>query len=134
MNNQRVDRARVVFKVLAQLFAVCIMIQVFLAGLALFWDSEQWASHTGFSRFLLLPPVLMLIASFIARLPVSLRWSSVGLIVMLILMGVTANVASNAGVVAALHPVIAFLMFGATMTVVRKTSALMQAEKQGTPG
>ncbi|WP_276355723.1 DUF6220 domain-containing protein [Cohnella caldifontis] len=119
-----VPRARIVFKLLARIFAVFILIQVFLAGLALFWNSDQWASHAMFSRFLIIPPILMLVASFFARLPVSFRLSSAGLIVLLILMGVFAKLPSDIGYLSALHPVLALMMFFGTVSLARKTDAL----------
>ncbi|MCD9021966.1 DUF6220 domain-containing protein [Cohnella silvisoli] len=130
MNNLLINKASIVFKWLAWIFTVCILIQVFLAGLALFWNSEQWASHTGFSRILMIPPILMLVTSFIARLPVSLRLKSAGLIGMLILMGVSANLSSEMGYLSALHPVIALMLFWGTMSIARKTDALIKAKQQ----
>jgi hypothetical protein len=121
-------RARIVFKLLAWIFVVCILIQVFLAGLAVFWNPDQWAGHRGFSRFLIIPPVLMLVTSFIARLPVSIRLSSAGLIVALILMGVTAHL--KVGYLSALHPVIALMMFMGTASIVRQTNALNKAKQE----
>jgi hypothetical protein len=97
VNSPLVLGARIVFKLLAWIFAVFILIQVFLAGLALFWNSDQWASHTGFSRILMIPPILMLVTSFIARLPASIRLYSAGLIGMLILIAVSANLSSELG-------------------------------------
>ena len=41
--------------------------QVFLAGLALFWNPGQWSSHVGFSRVLIIFPILIFILSFIAQ-------------------------------------------------------------------
>ncbi|TMV44808.1 hypothetical protein FE783_31215 [Paenibacillus mesophilus] len=123
-------RARIVFKLLAWIFAACILIQVFLAGLALFQNPDQWASHTGFSRFLIIPPILMLVTSFIARLPGSFRLSSAGLIGMLILMAVTAKLSTEMGYLSALHPVIALMMFMGAVSNVRKIEALTKANKQ----
>jgi hypothetical protein len=121
-------RARIVFKWLAWIFTGCILIQVFLAGLALFWNSNQWANHTGFSRILMIPPILMLVTSFIARLPVSLRLYSAGLIGILILMGVTAKLSSEMGYLSALHPVIALMLFWGTMSIARKTDAIIKTK------
>ncbi|MBO9599304.1 MAG: hypothetical protein J7559_15975, partial [Cohnella sp.] len=117
-------RARSAFKWLARIFAAAIAIQVFLAGLAMFWSSDQWASHTGFSRFLIVPPILMLIASIIARMPVSFRLSTVALIVLLVLMGVSAHLPSDVGYLSALHPVLALMMFFGTASLARRTDAL----------
>lgn len=120
--------ARSVFKALAWIFALCILIQVFLAGLALFWNSDQWSSHTGFSRLLMILPVLMFMVSFIARLPNSLRLRSAGLIGLVILIAVCANLPSEVGYLAALHPVIAIALFLETMSIAR-TRALSNAEE-----
>ncbi|WP_211246725.1 DUF6220 domain-containing protein [Cohnella pontilimi] len=122
-----VFKARIVFTWLARLFAVCIMIQVFLAGLALFWDSARWASHTGFAKFLMIPPILLLITSLVARLPLSLRLRSAGLIGMIALMFVTAKLSSNIGYLAALHPVIAMIMLGQTLSIARMSHALQNS-------
>ncbi|MCC3373638.1 DUF6220 domain-containing protein [Cohnella sp. REN36] len=123
-------KARFVFKLLAWLFAVCIVLQVFFAGLALFWDSAQWASHTGFAKFLMIPPVLMLITSFFAKLPLSRRLSSAGLIVLIILMFVSAKMASSIGYLSALHPVIALMLFMGAVSNARKTNATIEAKQQ----
>jgi len=119
-----VNKARIAFKWLALIFAALILLQVFLAGLALFWDADQWASHRGLSRFLLLPPILMLVSSFIARMPVSFRLSTVALIVLLILMGVSANLPSGVGYLSALHPVLALMMFFGAVSLARRTDAV----------
>ncbi|MCU6792565.1 DUF6220 domain-containing protein [Paenibacillus sp. WQ 127069] len=121
-------RARIVFKLLAWIFAVFILIQVFISGLALFWNSDQWASHTGFSRFLIFPPILMFVTSFIARMPVSIRLYSAGLIGMLILIVVSTKLSSEMGYLSALHPVIALMLFWGTMSIARKTDALIKAK------
>lgn len=120
----------IVYKWLAWLLTAFIAIQVFLAGLAIFWDSARWASHSGFAKVLMLLPIFMLVASFIARLPVSFRLSSAGLIVIIVLMFVTAQLSSEAGYLSALHPVFALMMFMGAMSNARKTGALIQAERQ----
>jgi hypothetical protein len=119
-------KATIFYKWLALLFALAIFIQVFLAGLALFWDAEQWASHTGFAKAIFIVPALMLATAFAARLPVSFRLSSAVLIVMIILMFVTAKLSTSAGFVSALHPVFALMMFMGAMSNARKTDALIK--------
>lgn len=118
-----VVRARLVFKAMVWIFAICILIQVFLAGLAMFWDSAEWASHTGFSRLLIVVSILILVLSFIARLPLSLRLRSAGLFGIFILIAVSANLPSGVGYLSALHPVLALLLFFGTVSLVRKTDA-----------
>lgn len=125
-----VVRARLVFKGMVRLFAICILIQVFLAGLALFWDSAQWASHTGFARLLIVVSILILVNSFIARLPLSLRLRSASLFGIIILIAVSAKLPSGIGYLAALHPVLALMLFFGTVSLVRKTDGLIKQKKQ----
>ncbi len=122
-----VVRARMVFKAMAWIFAIGILVQVFLAGLALFWSSAQWASHSGFARLLIIVPILMLVVSFIARLPISLRLRSAGLIGIIILIAVSAKLPSGIGYLSALHPVLAIMLFGGTISIARRTHALTKA-------
>lgn len=112
---------RRVFKAMVWIFAIGILVQVFLAGLALFWNPAQWASHMGFSRILIMIPVLMLVVSFVARLPLSLRLRSGGLIGIVILLAVSAHLPAAIGYLSALHPVIAILLLVETLSIVRKT-------------
>ncbi|MEC0256777.1 DUF6220 domain-containing protein [Paenibacillus lautus] len=118
---------RLTYKVVVWFFAIGIMLQVFLAGLALFWNSGQWSSHVGFSRVLIIFPILILVLSFIARLPLSLRLQSAGLIAVVVLIAVCANLPSGIGYLSALHPVLAIILFGQTMNIARKTQSLTKA-------
>lgn len=124
-----VIRARLVFKALVRIFAICILIQVFLSGLALFWNSAQWASHTGFSRLLIIVSLLILVVSLIARLPLSLRIRSAGLFGIIILIAVSVKLPSGIGYLSALHPVLALLLFFGTASLIRKTDALQKEKK-----
>ena len=122
-------KARWVFQAMVRLLAICILIQVFLAGLAVFWDAAQWAGHTGFSRVLIVISILILAISFIARLPHSLRLRSAGLLGIIILIAVSAKLPSEIGYLSALHPVLAFLLFLGTVSLARKTDALTKDNK-----
>jgi hypothetical protein len=120
-------KASIFYKWLARIFALSILIQVFLAGLALFWDAEHWASHGDFAKVILLPPVLMFATTFIARLPISFRLSSAALIGLVMMMFVTAKLSSDAGYVSAFHPVLALMIVMGAMSNARKTDALIKA-------
>jgi len=116
-----VVRARLVFKAMVMIFAICILIQVFLAGLALFWNSAEWASHKGFALLTIIVSILNLVLSFIARLPLSLRLRSAGLFGIIILIAVSAKLPSGIGYLSALHPVLALMLFFGTVSLVQKT-------------
>jgi hypothetical protein len=114
---------------LARGLALAVLIQVFLAGLALFQDAGRWAGHVHFGRVIAVLPALMLAASVIARMPVSFRLSGAGLVGAALLMFVTANLPAGAGVLSALHPVLALLMFMGAVANARKASALVKASR-----
>lgn len=107
---------RKIFFVLAVIFVITVMIQVFLAGLATFMDPARWMTHIAFVKIIEYVPILMLIVSFPGKLPKRMKWQSVGLFMLIILMYATANI-PNAG---AIHPVIALLMFWMSITVSQK--------------
>jgi hypothetical protein len=110
---------RFIFALLALIFMVCVVTQVFLAGMAVFVD-QNWKPHTSFVRIFQFIPILMFAVSFIGRVPNRLRWSSFGLLIMIILQYVTAKVFSGIWV-AAFHPVIAILMFWNALTIVKQS-------------
>ena len=107
---------RKVFLCLAGLFVLTVAIQVFLAGFATFIDPVKWHSHVVFVRIIEFLPIIMLIISFIGKLPTIVRWQSLGLFILIMLMYATANI-PNAG---AFHPVIALIMFWLSTVVVQK--------------
>ena len=125
-----VTGARLVFKALVRIFAICILIQVFLAGLALFWSSAQWASHTGFAKLLIVVSILILVMSFIARVPLSIRMRSAGLFGIIVLIAVSAKLPSGIGYLSALHPVLALMLFFGTVSLIRRSDVLKKEEKQ----
>ncbi|QHW33956.1 hypothetical protein GZH47_26265 [Paenibacillus rhizovicinus] len=106
----------------ARIFAMTILAQVFIAGLAMFVDSADWVAHTNFARVFIVFPVLIILLSFMARLPVSYRLKGIQLLVMVILMFVTADLSSQIGFLSALHPVIAIGMFWSAMTLARQSA------------
>lgn len=124
-------RAMLALKWAARIFALIIVVQVFLAGLALFLNSDNWAAHSNFARFFLILPILMILLSFIARLPNTFRMKSIQLFVMVILMFATANLSSYIGILSALHPVIAMAMFWSTMTVSKQAAAYTGTRSPG---
>ena len=100
-----------IFFVLAVVFAVCVAVQVFLAGLAIFVDPARWESHTAFIHIFEIVPVLLLIFSFTGKMPRSLRWLSFLSVLLIVVMYATANMSANLPAAGALHPVAALAIF-----------------------
>lgn len=124
-----VTKMLVIFKWLAWIFAIGIVVQVLIAGMALFEDAKHWTGHSSFAEYISIIPVLMLVTVFIGRLPAALRAQTGMLIGMIILIALSAMFRSDIGWLASLHPVIALLLFFRTMTVIRLTAELSKANR-----
>ena len=109
--------ARVGFFALSAAFALCVVVQIFLAGLAVFASPVYWARHTGFVHTFELLPLAMVLLALVGRLPRRLAWQSFGLYVLIFFMYFTANIRALAPVVAAFHPVLAMTLFWAAVRV-----------------
>jgi hypothetical protein len=116
----RVRIGRFGFALFALIFAVCVIVQVFLAGLAVFVNKGDWGPHTSFVISFEFVPILMFILSFVGRVSGRLRWTSLGLYVMILLQYVTAKAFSGIWL-AAFHPVIAILMYWNAYIIVKQT-------------
>ncbi|GIP31815.1 DUF6220 domain-containing protein [Paenibacillus sp. J2TS4] len=106
-NERRGKVSGLLFLGLAWLLAACVVIQIFIAGMAVFTSPSYWHNHIVFIHLFEFIPILMLIFSFTGHLPHSLRWMSAALFVMIFAQFFTANL-TGAG---AFHTVIAAAMF-----------------------
>ncbi|GGI44745.1 hypothetical protein GCM10008018_08630 [Paenibacillus marchantiophytorum] len=107
-----------IFKVMAWTFLVCIVAQVFIAGIATFSDTSSWETHKSFVKIFALAPLLMFLLTFVGRIKGPKRWVSLGLFVLVVFQFLSIQVFSSTGIIAALHPVIALLLFwGSVKTV-----------------
>jgi hypothetical protein len=115
-----------IFTILAGLFFISIIIQVMLAGFALFVDYGDWNYHRSFIHFFEFVPLVMFILSFIGRFPKDLRWQSAGLYILILLQYVTANLSSSIPYVAVLHPVIAMILFWRSLVTLQQSLNLLK--------
>jgi hypothetical protein len=116
-------RGMIVLMWLARVFAVCIIVQVFLAGLAIFVDAAHLAGHKSFAHYITFLPIVMIILSFITRLPVTFRLQSIRLFGLIIVEFSTAILSSKIGFLSALHPVIALVLFWYAMSLAKQAAA-----------
>jgi hypothetical protein len=120
----RVRWARGGYVVVAGLFVVCVIIQVFIAGMAVFVDPANWSLHATFVHVFEFLPLIMLVLAFLGRLSRRLKLLPVVLFVLLIVQYATA-IGFSDSVVAAFHPVNALVIFGiAAMTTRQAWRAL----------
>lgn len=117
---------RVLFIIFAYLLALCILIQVFLAGLSIFSSPTYWAFHKTFVVYFEFLPLLLMILALLGRTRHALVWFSLLLQAQIVLQYVFVYLPIS--VVAALHPVNAVIMFWLTIYVARLAMRLL---KQG---
>lgn len=110
----------IAFACLATIFAVCIIVQIFIAGLAVFVSPVNWMRHRMFAHLFNALPLIMLILSFVGRLPRKIGWKSFGLFVLMYTMYFTANITVILPFAAATHPLIAMLLFWISISIVMK--------------
>lgn len=106
---RRVAWARYGYVLLAGLFAFAVLVQMFLAGLAIFVDGGYWARHTTFVYVFEPLSLLWLIVGALTRLSTTLKLAPLGLYVLVVVQYATANLAGS--LVAAFHPVNAIALF-----------------------
>ncbi|WP_256757437.1 DUF6220 domain-containing protein [Cohnella sp. WQ 127256] len=114
--------ARRIYTIIAWVFLVCIVIQIFIAGLATFSDSTNWEAHRTFVKFFALTPLIMFLLTFVGGIKGRGRWISLGLFLLIVLQFQTVQLFSSIGAIAALHPVIAMLLFWGAVTTVKKSN------------
>ena len=98
--------AQIFYAVLASIFVVCVLIQVFFAGMGAF--GADWSYHVGFVHLLEPLPLLMVPVAFLGRMPWVSRLLPLALVV---LIGAQYALAHAAVPAAALHPANALLIF-----------------------
>lgn len=110
-NNTRIRVGRFIYFLLAAFFAVCVIAQVFLAGMGTFVNPSHWSQHVMFIHlFGFNLPLLLLLFAFIGSMPRWAYWQLFGLFILIFAMYFTANMTSLASWIGALHPVIAMLL------------------------
>jgi hypothetical protein len=102
--------SRVAAMGLARLFLIGIVVQFFLAGLALFEDVDYWEDHKSLGETLGIIPILLIIAAIVGRLPSRLIGMSIVLLGLWVVQYVLPDI--DNGYIAALHPLNALLLMG----------------------
>jgi hypothetical protein len=102
----------------AMLFILCIIIQVFFAGAGLLVSGSWMMAHAALGSTLVLLPLVLLPLSFAARLPGTLKWLTLLLLVLVMLQPVLIYIRASAiAILAALHPVNALAIFTLSLFV-----------------
>lgn len=103
--------------VVGTLFALSILLQVFLAGGGIFASSSWWSMHLIFGMTIILLPVAFLALAWIGQLGRRTLWLSGLAIVLVAIQSFLVTLPETLGVpgLSALHPVNALVIFGLSL-------------------
>ena len=118
---------RYVMVAVAWLFAVGVVVQIFLAGLGLFESAEFWVDHVDIGYAIGPLAYLLPILALIGRVGVPRFGHAMVVAVLYVVQTILPNL--DFGYVAALHPLNAFLLLGASTSLGTSTLALICARR-----
>lgn len=115
----RIRSVRFVYGLLAAGYFVCVILQVFYAGLGIFVNSADLQLHRVFANYFEFASVLLFLLSFFGRIRGGLRWYTLGLFVLTSLQHMTIQAFS--GTLRALHTIDALLLFGISLHLMKRS-------------
>ena len=120
------------FPWLAWLYVAILIVQVFLAGLAVFSDATVFRTHVVFGQVVVgLLTLALPIAAWLGRTP--FVRPSIGILLFYLLQTGLPEVRASYPVVAALHPVLALGLFWLAVRLAMRASAASGASVTGVP-
>lgn len=126
VNKTRVRVGRVIFLTLTALFTICILVQVYLAGMAIFINPGAWVKHMMFVHlFGFNLPILMVIFAVVGSMPRWAYWKLLGILVSTFLMYFTTHINAILPWMGPIHPVLAILLFVLSCSIFIKTWGLI---------
>jgi hypothetical protein len=124
---------RSLYLVLALLFAGAVILQVFFAGATLLVDARYLIDHRSFGEAIWPLPILMIVASLIARLPGRFVLLSLLLLILYVMQYALIHVFPSLGiptVFRALHAVNALLLFWTALHLAKSSWLVLRPAKQ----
>ncbi len=128
-----VRRLSRVYWLLAILFLVGVLVQVFLAGLGTLGSTDSWDLHAGLGYGLFIPLIGMVTLMYPARLPRPLKiwtWALLGVYV----IQANAVMLFRPSAISALHPVLALFIFVLAIRLIQQVNAHSAASGNQTHG
>jgi hypothetical protein len=125
---------RILYLIVAWLFPVAILIQVFLVGLSLFTGQAYWSTHRDVGHTLAVLPLLLVILAYLGRVPSAekrLIWLQFG--VYLVQAEVFAAIRDVAPLLAAFHPVLALVLFALALIIALRARTVVRTGVQTSP-
>ena len=117
------SKAPAALAVVAWLFAACIVVQIFLAGLGVFDSAQAFLTHRDFGYMFGLLTIVMVIISVVGRLGRRLIGLSLLTLGQMVLQSILVAFRADAPAVAALHPVNGVLLLVVSLWLGREAWA-----------
>ncbi len=125
--------ARVGYLLVAWVFVLFVLIQVFLAGLSIFVGPEGWARHVEFGHLFGPLSLALLLLALVGRLPRRAVLLTVLLMLLYSLQYVFVEIPPRLGLpeFSALHPVNALLIFWLALTLALRSRTFLTRATRG---
>jgi len=117
----RIRTVRFVYAVLAAGYLICVVLQVFFAGLGVFVNPEDLQLHRVFANYFEFVSVVMFLLSFAGAIRGTPRWLPLLLFVLTSLQHMTVQ--TFKGILPALHTVDALILFGISWHLAKRSWA-----------
>ncbi|GGD77350.1 DUF6220 domain-containing protein [Paenibacillus nasutitermitis] len=127
--NVRIRSVRFTYGLLAALYVLCVILQVYFAGLGVFVDSADLELHRVFANYFEFGAIIMFLLSFFGSIRGGLRWLTLGLFALTSLQHMTIQ--TFTGVLPALHTVDALLLFWISGYLLRKSWSWLLLRRNG---
>jgi hypothetical protein len=119
--------ARTGLALAAGLYSLCLIVQIFLAGLGVFDSPAAFETHRNFGYTIGLLTLVLVVLSLVGRGPRILIGLSVLTVVLMALQSVFVAMRQSNPTIAALHPVNGVLLLIVSLLLTRKAWALRNA-------
>lgn len=123
----------VIYTALAAVFLLSVVVQVFLAGAGIFASASWLSSHSILGHVLPVIPLFMVILGLVGRLPRTINWLTVLLLVLVYIQPWFLYLARGVGtpLLAALHPVNALAIFALALYLLYRTGQILRLSDTG---
>ena len=126
-------RPLVIYTALAVVFLLGVVVQVFLAGAGIFASASWLSSHGILGQILPVIPLLMVILGLVGKLPRTINWLTVLLLVLVYIQPWFIYLSRSAGIplLGALHPVNALTIFALSLYLLYRTRLILHMSDEG---
>lgn len=123
----------VIYATLAVVFLLGVVVQVFLAGAGIFASASWLSNHATLGYALPLIPLLIVILGLVGKLPRSVNWLTVLLLVLVFIQPWFIYLARSAGIplLSALHPVNTLAIFALPLYLLYRTRLILHMSNEG---